>query len=197
MLKVGGSLLDWPELPVRLGGLLEARRSSHPGERPVLIAGGGSAADFVRVLDRVHRLGDSTAHDLAIHALDFTARLLAALLPGSSPVDRLEALGPVWVERGVPVLVPGPILAQIEQPGQDRLPPSWDVTSDSIAARIAVHLDADRFILLKSSALPPGTRREEASRMGWVDPMFPQVARALRRVAYLNLRDPAGRLEAL
>jgi len=197
VLKVGGSLLDWPELPVRLAGLLETHRSSHPGERLMLIAGGGAAADFVRVLDRVHRLGDSTAHELAIHALDFTARLLAALVPGSILIDRLEALDPVWLDRGVPVLVPGPVLARIEQPGQARLPQSWDVTSDSIAARIAVHLDADRFILLKSAALPPGTRREEAARRGWVDPMFPQVSRALRRVEYLNLRDPKARLEAL
>jgi aspartokinase-like uncharacterized kinase len=197
VLKVGGSLLDWPELPVRLAGLLEARRSSHPEERPVLIAGGGGAADFVRVLDRVHHLGDSTAHELAIQALDFTARLLAALLPRSTPIDHLEALGSVWVDGGVPVLVPGPILDQIERAGQERLPPGWDVTSDSIAARIAVHLDADRFILLKSSALPPGTRRDEASRRGWVDPVFPHVARALRHVEYLNLRDPAARLEAL
>src|SRR5262249_34917608 len=100
VLKVGGSLLDWPELPVRLAGLLEARLSSHPQERPVLIAGGGGAADLVRVLDRVHHLGDSTAHELAIQALDFTARLLAALLPRSTLIDRLEALGPVWVDGG-------------------------------------------------------------------------------------------------
>ena len=197
VLKVGGSLLDWAELPVRLAGLLEARRASYPEERPVLIAGGGTAADLVRALDRVHRLGDSTAHELAIHALDFTARLLAALLPGTTPVDRLEALGSVWIDGGVPVLVPGPILAQIDPPGRECLPRSWDVTSDSIAARIAVHLDADRFILLKSAALPPGTRRDDASRRGWVDPMFPHVVRALQSVEYLNLRDPAARLEAL
>src|SRR5262249_41024392 len=127
VLKVGGSLLDWPELPVRLGGLLEARRASHPGERPVLIAGGGPAADFVRALDRAHHLGDPTAHELAIQALGWTARLLAAILPGGTPVDRLEALGPVWSAGGLPVVIPGPVLAEIEPAGQDCLPPSWDV----------------------------------------------------------------------
>jgi aspartokinase-like uncharacterized kinase len=197
VLKVGGSLLDWPELPVRLAGWLEARRSSHPDERFVLIAGGGPAADLVRALDRVHHLGDATAHELAIQALGFTARLLAALLPGATPVDRLEALGSVWSGGSLPVLIPGAVLAEIEQPGQDSLPPSWDVTSDSIAARIAVHLGADRLILLKSASLPAGTRRDEASLRGWVDPMFPHVARGLRCVEYLNLRDPAARPEAL
>jgi aspartokinase-like uncharacterized kinase len=197
VLKVGGSLLDWPELPVRLAGLLAARRSSHPGERPVLIAGGGPAAEFVRALDRVHSLGDAIAHELAIQALGFTARLLAALLPSARPVDRLEDLGSVWSDGGWPVLIPGAVLAEIEQPGQDCLPSSWDVSSDSIAARIAVHLDADRFILLKSASLPPGTRRDEAALSGWVDPMFSHVARVLRCVEYLNLRDPAATLQPL
>jgi aspartokinase-like uncharacterized kinase len=197
VLKVGGSLLDWPELPVRLAGWLEARRSSHPRERPVLIAGGGPAADLVRALDRVHHFGDTNAHELAIQALGLTARLLAAILPGGTPVDRLEDLASVWSDGGLPVLIPAPVLAEIEQPGQDCLPPSWDVTSDSIAARIAVHLDAEHFILLKSASLPAGARRDEASKSGWVDPMFPHVARALRYVAYLNLRDPTARLEVL
>jgi aspartokinase-like uncharacterized kinase len=197
MLKVGGSLLDWPELPVRLAALLAARRASHPDERPVLIAGGGTTAELVRVLDRVHHLGDAAAHELAIHALDFTARLLAALLPGGTPIDRLAATDSAWVNGRVPVLIPGPILRQIEQNGPERLPPSWDVTSDTIAARIAAHLDVDHFILLKSASLPPGTRRDEAARMGWVDPMFPHAARALRRVAFLNLRDPESQIEPL
>jgi hypothetical protein len=197
VLKVGGSLLDWPELPARLPGWLEARRSSHPDERFVLIAGGGPAADLVRVLDGVHDLGDATAHELAIQALSFTARILVALLLGATLVDRLETLGSVWSDGGLPVLIPGAVLAEIEQPGQECLPPSWDVTSDSIAARIAVHLDADRLILLKSASLPAGTRRAEASLRGWVDPMFPHVARGLRCVEYLNLREPAATIESL
>ena len=49
----------------------------------VLIAGGGPAADVVRVLDRIHGLGDETAHRLALHAMDLTAIILAELLPGT------------------------------------------------------------------------------------------------------------------
>ena len=46
VLKVGGSLFDWPELPLRLAAYLGSRRALDPFERPVLIAGGGPAVDW-------------------------------------------------------------------------------------------------------------------------------------------------------
>jgi aspartokinase-like uncharacterized kinase len=197
VVKVGGSLLDWPGLPGRLAALLEELRRDRPAARPILIAGGGAAADFVRVLDRVHGLGDPTAHRLAMHTLDLTAMLLAALQPDWLPVDRIEALGPAWDAGRVPVLVPRLILEEIERAGQDPLPPSWDVTSDTIAARIAVHLEAETLILLKSAAPPAGATLEQAARLGWVDPTFPDAARVLPLVESVNLRDPAAKLAPL
>jgi aspartokinase-like uncharacterized kinase len=197
VIKVGGSLLDWPELPRRLRAFLDARRRVVQGERAALIAGGGPAADLVRALDRIHGLGDEVAHRLALRALDLTAFLLAALLPGSLPVDRIEAISEAWNAAVIPVLAPRRILSEIDRSGRDHLPASWDVTSDAIAARIAVHLKADRLILLKSAPLPPGATRDDASRLGLLDPMLPEVARALARVEYLNLREPALEPEQL
>jgi len=49
------------------------------------------------------------------------------------------------------------------------------VTADSIAARIAVILGAERLILLKSIDIPPGMPWTEAAERGWVDRHFPQV----------------------
>jgi hypothetical protein len=49
------------------------------------------------------------------------------------------------------------------------------VTSDSIAARMAVVLGADRLILLKSIDMPSGTSWTEAAERGWVDRHFPRV----------------------
>jgi 5-(aminomethyl)-3-furanmethanol phosphate kinase len=194
VIKVGGSLLDWTELPRRLTEFLDSRRASTPAERTILIAGGGPAADLIRGLDRTHGLGDQTAHLLALHALDLTAILLAAILPGSFPVDRIEALSMAWDAGVVPILVPRPILSTIDRAGSglDPLPASWDVTSDTIAARIAVYLEAECLILLKSASLPVGTSRDDAARLGLVDPLLPVVSRALPRVAYLNLRGPAA-----
>jgi hypothetical protein len=175
VIKVGGSLLTWPELPARFAVFL----TSGPGrdlcasKDIVLLAGGGPAADVVRSIDQIHGLGDLRAHRLAIAALDLTAKLLAAIVPGSAVVHRPEALRSIWNLGKLPILSPDRFLEDHDDRGLDPLPASWDVTSDTIAARIAVHLDASRLILLKSRALPRGTRLSNAASLGLVDPMFP------------------------
>jgi 5-(aminomethyl)-3-furanmethanol phosphate kinase len=141
-------------------------------------------------MDQTHGLGDQKAHRLAIRSLDLTAELLAALLPGSAVVHRPEDL---WACRNlgqVPILTPGQFLEELDDREPDRLPASWDVTSDSIAARIAVLLGARRLILLKSVRLSADIDRGEAARLGLVDAMFPRIASALEVVELVCLRDP-------
>jgi 5-(aminomethyl)-3-furanmethanol phosphate kinase len=197
ILKVGGSLFRWPEFPRRFAEMIDARRVVNREERLVLIAGGGPAADVIRDLDNIHGLGDPIAHRLALHAMDLTAVILAELLPGTVPVQSLDALHAVWSSGAIPVLAPRLILAEMERSDDLGLPESWDVTSDTIAARIAMHMGADRLVLLKSASLPPGTTRLAAARSGLVDPLLPIVARPLKRVEYLNLREPANEPQLL
>jgi 5-(aminomethyl)-3-furanmethanol phosphate kinase len=194
VVKVGGSLFDWPELPGRLTAYLRARRANDLAEATVLIAGGGCAADWIRSLDQIYKLGDESAHQLALHALDLTAAILAKLLPGSITVDRLEMLANVRDSTALPILAPRNVLTEIECHGAAALPANWDVTSDTIAARIAVHLEARSLILIKSVSVPEGATREGAARMGVVDPKFPSVARSIPQVEIVNLRsDPLDR----
>jgi aspartokinase-like uncharacterized kinase len=192
VLKVGGSLLDWPELPGRLEVLLDACRDA--GQRPVVVAGGGGAAEFVRRLDRTFALGDSAAHCLALRALDLTAHALAALVPGLGLVVAEEpaALGPLWERGRIPIFAPRRFLDEIDACSTDALPFSWDVTSDTIAARLAVYLGAAELVLLKSTGLPPATDRRAAARLGLVDPCFPEASRSLERVLFVDLRSEAG-----
>jgi aspartokinase-like uncharacterized kinase len=197
IVKVGGSLFDWPELPERITSFLDARRARDRDERVVLIAGGGPAADVVRRLDRIHGLGEETAHRLAIEALDLTALFLAGLIPNTVLIERSENLALAWKSGRKPVLSPRQILGEFEQWGKNALPATWDVTSDSIAARIALDLRAHRLILLKSAPLPAGASREAAARLGLVDPMLPVIARDLAPVEYLNLRERAAQPQLL
>ena len=88
VIKVGGSLFDWPEVARELPVVLNQKRDA--SEALVLLAGGGAAADFVRTLDRTFALGDSRAHHLALRSLDLTAHALATLVPGLVVVDELE-----------------------------------------------------------------------------------------------------------
>jgi aspartokinase-like uncharacterized kinase len=191
VIKVGGSLLDWPELPGRLAAFLDNQRGRAAclREQAVLVAGGGPFADLIRTMDQTHDLGDQKAHRLAIRSLDLTGELLAGLLPGSAVVHRPEDL---WACRNagqVPILAPGLFLEEVDDRGPDPLPASWDVTSDSIAARIAVLLGARRLILLKSTAPTIEISRGEAAQAGLVDPMFPAIARQLEVVELVCLRD--------
>jgi aspartokinase-like uncharacterized kinase len=183
VVKVGGSLLDWPRLPDRLRGLLTPRE----GTRPVLVAGGGGAADVVRRLDAAHGLGEEVSHALALGALDLTAQVLAALVPGLSVAVAAGALDPIWRQGRVPVLAPR-LLLDVDEGSPGALPHRWEVTTDSIAARVAVLLGASSLLLLKSAPLPEGCDRSDAARLGLVDPAFEGASRGLPRVAYLDLR---------
>lgn len=185
VLKVGGSLLDWPGFPTTLESYLQGRRA----ERLLAVIGGGSITDIVRRLDRLHGLGDERSHHLALRSLDLTAQLLAAMVPSLVVIERFESLGPVWEASKVPLLAPRAFLDEDDAQSSDPLPHNWEVTSDSIAARVADRMESPELVLLKSAPLPPGTDRRVASRLGLVDPVFPEAARRLDRVLYLNLRE--------
>jgi aspartokinase-like uncharacterized kinase len=188
VIKVGGSLFDWPGLPARLGQYLD-RRS---GARLVLIAGGGPAADLIRAMDRTHGLGDERSHRLALRALDFTAHLLAALLPTSEAVDNPLDFGRVWDAGRTPILATRRLLDEDERTSRSALPHTWDVTSDTIAAYVAHRLGAEELVLLKSAPLPSAASAERAARLGLVDVHFPLVAGMVPTVRLANLRDPGA-----
>jgi aspartokinase-like uncharacterized kinase len=69
-----------------------------------------------------------------------------------------------------------------------RLPANWDVTSDSIAARLAVALRAEELVLLKSTLPDAHLEVEELSQSGLVDTMFPRLCGELPAVRIVNLR---------
>src|ERR1700730_10035653 len=75
VVKVGGSLFDLADLGARLRAWLEPVVAG-----PVLLVpGGGPTADVVRAFDRLHALGEETAHWLAVRALTLNAHFLQTL----------------------------------------------------------------------------------------------------------------------
>jgi 5-(aminomethyl)-3-furanmethanol phosphate kinase len=141
VLKVGGSLSKGPDLVslCREIDRLGARR------RLLVVPGGGAFADQVRDHDRRYGLSATTAHRMALLAMDQYGCLLGDLLPGASLVVDLLSAGLVLSDGRVPILLPAALLNQA-----DPLPHSWEVTSDTIAAWIAQLSGAPRLILLKS-----------------------------------------------
>lgn len=187
VVKVGGSLFDLDGL----GSRLEAWLAEQPVRDVLLLPGGGPVVDVLRGLDRRHRLGDESAHWLALHALGLNARLLASLLaPQAEVVEGLDACHDLWRQGRVPVMN-GYAFARADEGRPGCLPHTWAVTSDSLAARLAEVSGAAELVLLKSATIPEGTNWVEAGRRGYVDGYFAVVVGRIPslRVKAVNLRN--------
>lgn len=175
VVKVGGSLLGWTDLPAALAHWI-AQQSPAVN---LLVAGGGEFAESIRRADAAYGLGEEAAHWLCVDLLSVTARLLGGIAkaPVVTKVEDMPSLAPA-----VCVLDPAPFLRNVE-PLQlsARLPHTWAVTSDSISARIAESLAASELVLLKSCL--PGANR------GYVDDYFPVAAAKLPHIRCVNLRS--------
>jgi aspartokinase-like uncharacterized kinase len=187
VVKVGGSLYDLPDLATRLREWLVAERNS--GFGVVLVPGGGRTVDVVRELDRLHQIGEETAHWLALRALSVNAHFLKSLLPNACVIEDMNECENVWFSGRTPILDPHEFARQDEN-RIGRLPHVWAVTSDSLAARVAVVTQARHLVLLKSTTIPTGMDWREAGRLGLVDETFADVVRqsANLQVHAVNLR---------
>ena len=149
VVKIGGGLLaDAAGFNAVLATLSEIARAC----RLVIVPGGGPFADAVRAVDRQLGLSETTAHWMAIAAMDQYAEVIAERLDRASLVDAPRDIGRAIAGGRVPVLRPSRWLREA-----DPLPHSWDVTSDSIAAWIAGQVGARQLILVK----PAGVERPE------------------------------------
>lgn len=155
VVKVGGSLFDLPALRPALRLWLKQFENEHIH----LIAGGGNFAEAVRTYDRIHQLGEEKSHWLAIQSMKIMADLIRPFIEGLSHVKVLD-------------------VTEFCRNDFD-LPHSWDVTSDSIAARYAEVQAAKRFILLKSISIEDSIHWEDAAKHGLVDQFFPEIAKRL------------------
>ena len=186
VVKVGGSLLDNPLLTDNLRAWLARQTPAHH----VLVTGGGILVDEVRNWYSRWPLTEETAHWICVELMSVTARLLHSRLPefvllgdDSTLVQRLGSrdctiFDPVdWLRKSEPRL-----------PGT-RLRTTWDVTSDSIAGRLAVVLRASEFVLLKS-ALPADFSPKGIAALsdsGFVDAMLKELATELPPARIVNL----------
>jgi aspartokinase-like uncharacterized kinase len=194
VVKVGGSLYELSDLGPRLWRWLAEQTAA----AVLLVPGGGAAADVVRGLDRRHSLGEEAAHWLALHALRLNAHFLAELLARANPgrpaivTGAISDLSGLWRAGKLPIL-DALAFAHADEHREGCLPHCWDVTSDAVAARVAVVAQAGRLVLLKSAPAPAGQDWQEAGRRGYVDPYFSRVlstaAGSGLEVEAVNLRE--------
>jgi aspartokinase-like uncharacterized kinase len=185
VVKVGGSLYDLPRLGDRLRAWLAERDA-----RALLVPGGGPAADWIRDLDAQDDLGSERAHWLALRALTFAAHVLAQRVPGGVVIEEAADRAKAWRLGQVPILDLH-AFALADEARHDHLDHSWAVSSDSLAARVAVVTGIEELALLKSQAWPPPIDWSAAADQGFVDDAFPSVVAAAAtalRVSAINFR---------
>ncbi len=140
VIKVGGSLAEIHDALRALGRVLshEAKRY-----RFVVVPGGGEFADAVRRLDERIGLSQSIAHRMAILSMDQYGLLLSGVFPNAVAAESLKAAQSSWAKKEVAILLPSKLLFT-----ENPLPPSWDVTSDSIAAYLAAKFKAKKVVFV-------------------------------------------------
>lgn len=182
VVKLGGSLLRQADLADRWRrwyGVQSPRQT-------LVVVGGGGVADAVAEIQRIHaRMTDAQAHWLCIRAMQLNAELVVGLLPEAEYVVDVAEFVRRPPTAGVFVVDPWSFM-QADARGADPLPESWDVSSDSIAARLATTIDAAEFVLLKS-ALPGNA----ASRDAYVDQAFAATSLGIATIRCVDLSNDA------
>ncbi len=138
VIKVGGSLSEDPATLKVLGKAISEIAKTH---QIVVVPGGGKFADTVRDLDAKFSLPATVSHRMAILAMDQYGLLLTHVIPDSQICSSLKDAFTVSGTGAVPVFLPATLLLE-----GDPFTPSWEVTSDSIAAYIASQLDAPKVV---------------------------------------------------
>ena len=170
IVKLGGSLLGTPELQSWLDML-----ASQSEGRVVIVPGGGLFAEAVREAQRLTGFDDAAAHHAALLAMDQYGLVLKALRPTLvTASSELEIAERSWQHRAIVWLPSAMLLAD------ESIPKTWDVTSDSLAAWLAVKVGAERLVLVKHannlSAIMPSALLTAA---GLLDAAFGEFSASL------------------
>jgi aspartokinase-like uncharacterized kinase len=112
--------------------------------RLLIVPGGGQFADQARDAYSRFHLDETTAHNMALLAMDQYGFLLSRLISGSFLSADLSSACAAAESEKIAVLLPYVAIRQ-----SDPLPHSWQVTSDTIAAWIAHQAQCRQLVLLK------------------------------------------------
>ena len=181
--KLGGSLASFPELGPRLTEFLQQQTDT----KPLLVAGGGDAANAVRNWDKTFQLGNERSHWIAIRALTFNAHLIVELIDNVCLVRSQSEASIAWENGQIPIIDAFSFVESNEPSSPIDLPHNWAATSDTVAAWIAVTWPADRFVLLKSTDKVAETFKEAAASE-IIDSTLPSFATHLPDTFFCNLR---------
>jgi aspartokinase-like uncharacterized kinase len=181
VIKFGGSLFDLPFWILDVARWID----DQPVATTLIVVGGGEPIDDVAAEQWRRGMSDAEAHWRCIGVMGDHARSLATLKPDwplvSDPRELETATASTFVLEA-DAFMRGADAAL----GTRALPESWDVSSDSIAARAAELFAADELVLLKS-VLPA----DIGGAGDYVDRYFVETSKKIPRIRCVNFRNPA------
>jgi aspartokinase-like uncharacterized kinase len=182
ILKLGGSLAR----DRQFARWIEAIRNCKSGS--IIVPGGGPFADCVRDAQTYMRFSDAAAHHMALLAMEQYAIACASFSPDVlllSEEAQLRLIG----EARIAFWLPSRMVL-----GADDLPENWQVTSDSLAAWLALRLDASALVVVKSvDAKTDPISAAALVEREIVDPLFARfAARTNAEIRLAGPRDLAG-----
>lgn len=154
VVKIGGSLLEWPELARRF----KAWHGRQPPGLTFLVVGGGNSVNQLRRQQPAWGIDDDQAHWLALRLMQYHAVMLGVVLGLRPPItswaqiaERLDdgVSHETTTDQGLALVD----MYSLLQSCPDGVPATWGITSDSLAAWFAMKISCDSLFLLKS-ALP-------------------------------------------
>ena len=185
VVKLGGSLQRGGNLRSWVETISEAGRGCC-----AIVPGGGMFADAVRMAQSKWRFPDSAAHRMAVAAMEQSAIMLCAMSPQLQPAWTAEEMCELLAGGRVPVWMPGSMVL-----GDEAIPQTWDVTSDSLALRLAAGLQAEALLLVKYQGVADGECEiGTLVKRGLLDTWFMEAAPGYRGRIYWLGREESERL---
>ncbi len=163
VIKLGGSLSRSDALI----NCLNAVEQNYQGRSVVIVPGGGAFADQVRLAQQHWRFDDTTAHHMALLAMQQMALMFKGLKPDFAIADSIATIQEHTTEKEI--IIWSPDIVELDNAG---IPASWDITSDSLAAWLAKTLSATELILIKSAAIDDNLSLHQLAEQHLVDKAF-------------------------
>ncbi|CAN5873972.1 hypothetical protein BH11PSE8_BH11PSE8_20280 [soil metagenome] len=187
IVKIGGSLNSSAMLPAWLDLLAQCG-----GGRVTVVCGGGAFADEVRRSQAHWRIGDLSAHNMAVLAMAQTAYLLHGLNPELQLTRSKADIRRVLHNGRTALWLPFEL-----QRDQVDAHTNWEVTSDSIALDLARRLNAERLVMVKSCTVDPRMSLAQLADNGIVDRRFATLSEGAAFPIDFVHHEELGRMRAL
>jgi len=181
VVKLGGSLAATPELKKWLQVL-----AAHGKGQVIIVPGGGPFADQVRIAQQQWGFDNTTAHKMALLAMEQYGLMLSRIETDLVVVHSLIDINAVLSSQRLALWLPARMLFDSSE-----LPLNWDITSDSIAAWLATKTNATNLLLIKHQAAEINTSNlDDLEINGTVDSGFKQfILDACFHVSILGKSD--------